>query len=123
MSAKKADLTKEDSLKHDKKKITKTADPSKETNSATTNKRESSRNDSRKFSNSAKSLRELLADLDQIIAWFSSEDLDIEAAIAKFEAGAKLASEIREKLKIAKNHIEIVQKKFIVSDEDLQVDE
>ncbi|MCL1877174.1 exodeoxyribonuclease VII small subunit [Candidatus Saccharibacteria bacterium] len=62
-----------------------------------------------------KSLKELLAEFDEIVAWFDGDDLDIDAAIAKFEAGSKLADEIKKKLAESKNKIEIVKKKFNVS--------
>ena len=64
----------------------------------------------------AKSLRELLDEFEQIVQWFDGENLDVEAATEKFEAGAKLADEIREKLATEKNKVEIVKRKFDAAD-------
>jgi exodeoxyribonuclease VII small subunit len=70
------------------------------------------------MSQSQKSLRELINEFETVIAWFDSEDLDVESAIAKFEEGSKLAEQIKRQLAEAKNKIEIVKKKF-----DAPVDE
>ena len=59
-----------------------------------------------------KSLNELMAEFRELVAWFSRDDLDVDAALKKFEQGAELAAQIREKLNDARNKIEIVQKKF-----------
>jgi exodeoxyribonuclease VII small subunit len=59
-----------------------------------------------------KSLRELMAEFEAIVEWFDGGDLDVEAAIAKFEEGSKLAEQIKQQLAEAKNKIEIVKKKF-----------
>ncbi len=66
----------------------------------------------KKADESNKSLRELLDEFEQIVAWFDGDELDVEAAIAKYEEGVNLADEIRAKLKEAQNKIEIVQQKF-----------
>ncbi|MCL2451792.1 exodeoxyribonuclease VII small subunit [Candidatus Saccharibacteria bacterium] len=59
-----------------------------------------------------KSLRKLMDEFEAIVAWFGGDDLDVEAATAKFEEGAKLAEQIKKQLLAAKNQIEIVKKKF-----------
>ena len=61
---------------------------------------------------SVTSLREKLDEFEQIVSWFSGDDLDVEAAIAKFEEGSKLAEEIKQQLATAKNKIEIVKANF-----------
>ena len=48
------------------------------------------------MSTTNKSLSKQLAELDEIVAWFEQDDFDIEAAIAKFEAGSKLAEKVLE---------------------------
>ena len=65
-----------------------------------------------KSSENSKTLKELLAEFDGLVAWFSGTDLDIEAATAKFVEGQKLATEIREKLSDEKNKIELVKQNF-----------
>ena len=59
-----------------------------------------------------KSLKELLAEFDEIVAWFDNDDLDVDAAIVKFEEGSKLADEIKKRLAESKNKIEVIKKKF-----------
>jgi exodeoxyribonuclease VII small subunit len=61
---------------------------------------------------SEKSLKELLAEFENIVAWFDNDELDVEAAINKYEAGVKLSEEIKNQLDSAKNHISVVKQKF-----------
>ena len=71
-----------------------------------------------------KSLREMLDEFEQIVAWFDGDELDVEAATAKYEQGAKLAETIREKLATEKNKIEIVKRKFDkTSENDFEITE
>ena len=58
-----------------------------------------------------KTLKELLAEFDEIVAWFDAgEDLDVEKAVAQYKKGAELAGKIQEKLEKAKNEIEVVNR-------------
>ena len=50
--------------------------------------------------------------LNELVAWFDSDDFEIEAALDKFAAAEKLASEIEADLLAMKNNISIVKKKF-----------
>ena len=59
-----------------------------------------------------KNLKELMAEFEQVVGWFDSDELDIEDATKKFEEGAELAELIKARLEEAKNEIEIVKKKF-----------
>ena len=65
---------------------------------------------------SGKTLRELLDEFEQIVQWFDSDSLDVEAATAKYAAGAELAQAIRAKLTAEKNKIEIVKRNFADSE-------
>ncbi|MCL2037775.1 exodeoxyribonuclease VII small subunit [Candidatus Saccharibacteria bacterium] len=65
-----------------------------------------------------KTLREMLDEFEAIVAWFNGEDLDVEAASAKFEEGSKLAEQIRKKLAEEKNKIEIIEKSFAGKNEE-----
>lgn len=58
------------------------------------------------------SIKSKLANFEEIIEWFDSDDVDIETAIAKYEEGAKLADEIKKQLEEAKNSIKVVKQKF-----------
>ncbi|MCL2280500.1 exodeoxyribonuclease VII small subunit [Candidatus Saccharibacteria bacterium] len=59
-----------------------------------------------------KSLRKLMNEFEVIVAWFDSDNLDVEAATTKFEEGVKLAEQIQQQLTEAKNKIKIVKEKF-----------
>lgn len=55
-----------------------------------------------------KSLKERLAEFNEIVEWFDGDDIDIDEAIAKFEQGSKLADQIKEQLNEAKNKIKLI---------------
>ena len=52
-----------------------------------------------------KSLKQLMAEFDEIVTWFDGDDIDIEQAIEKFKQGSKLADQIKSELDEAKNKI------------------
>lgn len=52
-----------------------------------------------------KSIKQLMAELDEIMSWFGSGELDIDEAVAKFDQASKLASEIKRKLAEVENKI------------------
>jgi len=53
-----------------------------------------------------------LNELEELLSWFEQPDVDIEAAIAKFEKGSELAGEIREQLQSIENKITVLEKRF-----------
>lgn len=57
-------------------------------------------------------IKQKLAELDTLVAWFESDDIQIEEALGKFEQAEKLADEIGSELKSAKNKVEVIKKKF-----------
>lgn len=59
-----------------------------------------------------KTLQQKLEELDQLVAWFEGDDIQIEQALKKFDEAEKLADEIGSELKTAKNKIEVIKKKF-----------
>lgn len=64
------------------------------------------------MSEKSKSIKQKLAELDKLVAWFEQDDIEIEQALKKFEEAEKLAAEISDELQTAKNKIEIIKKKF-----------
>lgn len=64
------------------------------------------------MSEKSKAIKQKLAQLDQLVAWFEQDDIEIEQALKKFEEAEKLAAEISDELQTAKNKIEIIKKKF-----------
>ena len=59
-----------------------------------------------------KPLKTQLAELEELVAWFEQEDLDIEEAIKKFEKGSELAESIRTELSQLENKITVLKKNF-----------
>lgn len=52
------------------------------------------------------------AQLDVLVAWFDSDDFELEKALDKFSEAEKLAADIEADLLSLKNDIEIVKAKF-----------
>lgn len=57
-------------------------------------------------------ISEKTALLDTLIAWFDSDDFQLEDALDKFAEAEKLAADIEADLLSLKNDIEIVKAKF-----------
>lgn len=58
------------------------------------------------------SIAEKTAELDKLIAWFDSEEFELEKALDKFSAAETLAGEIEKDLMNLKNNIEVVKARF-----------
>ena len=50
------------------------------------------------------------AELQKIVEWFESEDIDLEDGIKKFEEGAKIIKELKEYLSKMENKIKELNK-------------
>lgn len=59
-----------------------------------------------------KPLKEQLTELEELVAWFEQDDLDIEQAIEKFEIGSELAGSIKKDLGDLENKITVLKKSF-----------
>lgn len=59
-----------------------------------------------------KSFKQKMDELDEILAWFESDKVTLNEAVAKYEAAKKLSAELEKELTEAKNKIEIIDKKF-----------
>lgn len=53
-----------------------------------------------------------LARLDELVAWFDSDEFELEQAIERFKAAEELAADIEKDLSELKNSIEIVKARF-----------
>jgi exodeoxyribonuclease VII small subunit len=58
------------------------------------------------------SVADKTAKLNELVAWFNSEDFELEQALDKFSEAEKLAAEIENDLLALKNRIEVVKAKF-----------
>ena len=62
--------------------------------------------------NSKKTIVQKTATLDELVAWFNSDDFELEKALEKFKQAEALAAEIEHDLLSLKNDITIVKEKF-----------
>lgn len=58
------------------------------------------------------SIQEKMTKLDELLAWFDSEDFELEVAVEKFKAAKKLADEIEQDLVAVQNAITVVAEQF-----------
>lgn len=64
------------------------------------------------MSKANKTITQLRAELDELLAWFESDKFVLEEAIGKFEAAEKIARQIETELKQYKNQITVLKKRF-----------
>ncbi len=64
------------------------------------------------MSEKSKTIAEKIAELETAVAWFDSEEFELESALEKFEAARKLAGEIDAELGDFKNKINEIKKDF-----------
>lgn len=57
-------------------------------------------------------IAEKMTKLDELVAWFDSDNFELEQALDRFKAAEELALEIEEELTILKNDIEVVKVRF-----------
>jgi exodeoxyribonuclease VII small subunit len=69
--------------------------------------------------NDTLSIQTKLAQLDELVAWFESDDFQLEQASDKLKAAKKLADEIEHDLDSVANEIQIVKQSF-ASESDQQ---
>lgn len=53
-----------------------------------------------------------LGELEAITAWFESDDVDLNTALAKFERGMQLADELKRELQHVENRVEKIKARF-----------
>ena len=61
---------------------------------------------------SSPTLQQQLAELDELLAWFDQPDIDLDAALAKFDQGVKLTEDIKKRLATFENKVTILKKRF-----------
>lgn len=55
-----------------------------------------------------------LKELEAITEWFESDEVDLDAALSKFERGMELASELKKELVEVENRVEKIKQRFDV---------
>jgi exodeoxyribonuclease VII small subunit len=56
-----------------------------------------------------------LKELEAVTTWFESGEVDLSAALAKFERGMQLADELKQELQKIENRVEKIKAKFDTS--------
>ncbi len=59
-----------------------------------------------------KSVNELFKELDTIVEWFSSDDVDLESSLDKYERGLAIIQELESKLDTIDTKLTAIHKKF-----------
>lgn len=64
--------------------------------------------------------KQQLEELEHIVEWFESEEVDIDQALEKFERGMELASNLEKQLSEMENKVQEITQKFndYVSEKD-----
>ena len=61
-----------------------------------------------------KTVAQNLEKLEELLAWFESEEITVEESLVKYEEALRLSKELEDQLKNAKNKVEVIKKKFNV---------
>lgn len=64
------------------------------------------------MSKTDKTVSQKMADLSELVAWFESDEFELEQAITKYKEAEKLAGEIEHDLSELKNEITVLKQKF-----------
>lgn len=64
------------------------------------------------MSKANKTIQEKTTELNELVAWFDSDDFALEQAIDKFKQAEALALEIEEDMSKLKNDIQIIKQRF-----------
>ena len=64
------------------------------------------------MSDTKSNIKEKLAKLDEIVAWFDSDEFELDAATQRFGEAQKLADEIEHDLVGLKNSITVLSERF-----------
>jgi exodeoxyribonuclease VII small subunit len=53
-----------------------------------------------------------IAELEEIVAWFESDEVDLDNALQRFERGMELAGQLKNHLQGIENKVEVIKRKF-----------
>ena len=64
------------------------------------------------MSENKQTIQAKISQLDELVAWFDSDDFTLETALDKFKEAEKLAEDIERDLTSLKNDIQVVKQRF-----------
>lgn len=59
-----------------------------------------------------KTVTQKIAELGELVAWFESDEFELEQAIMKYKEAEKLADEVEHDLSALKNEVTVLKQKF-----------
>lgn len=59
-----------------------------------------------------KTITEQMAELEQLVAWFESDEFVVEESLEKYKQAEALAEQIEKDLKTFKNEVTVLKQKF-----------
>lgn len=59
-----------------------------------------------------KSIGDLFKELEEIVEWFSSDDVELESSLAKYESGLEIIQQLEKKLGDVDEKLKVIHKKF-----------
>jgi exodeoxyribonuclease VII small subunit len=66
----------------------------------------------KKSADITKTFEAKMQELEAILAWFESDEMELHKSVEQFERGMKLAKELEKELAEAQNKVEVLKKKF-----------
>lgn len=57
-----------------------------------------------------------LAELEKVLEWFESDDIDLDKAIAQYELGVQISQELQDYLKKMENKVKVIKAKSSSAD-------
>lgn len=67
---------------------------------------------SKKSSAKTPDIKQLMSQLESIVAWFESDDIDIAGALTKYEEGLQTIKKLEQQLAAAKVEVEKIDQRF-----------
>ena len=64
------------------------------------------------MSNQTKTISQKMTELSELVAWFESDEFELETALDRYKAAETLANEIEQDLSSLKNEVTVLKQKF-----------
>lgn len=58
------------------------------------------------------SIEDKIKQLEELLTWFESDEVTVEAAVEKYDLASRIALDLESELETAKNKVEVIKKKY-----------
>lgn len=58
------------------------------------------------------SIEDKIKQLEELLTWFESDEVTVEAAVEKYDLASRIALDLESELEKAKNKVEVIKKKY-----------